>query len=58
MPQQASCKWNQNHTFLLGTSDAATLKELLATKLVNVYLHDCEEFLGPDDDATFGVGQS
>lgn len=56
MPQQPHCKFDQKHVFLLGSSDTASLKEQLATKLVNVYLHDCDEFVSADSDATFSVG--
>ena len=34
MPQQPNCKWNQKHVFLLGSCDAAKLREQLATQLV------------------------
>lgn len=36
----------------------ALFKENLATDLVRVYLHDCDEYVGADSDATFSVGQA
>lgn len=56
MPQQPHCKFNQKHVFLLGRHDPTQLRELLSTKLVRAYLHDCEENVNADSDATFAVG--
>jgi hypothetical protein len=32
------------------------LKEWLATKVVKVFLHDCEEYVTDDQEVTFSVG--
>lgn len=58
MPQQPSCRFEQKNVFLLGKQDPTQLKEMLATKLVRVFLHDCEEYVSEDSDATFAVGQA
>lgn len=34
------------------------LKEMLATKLVRVYVHDCDEFVSEDAETNFSVGQA
>lgn len=35
------------------------MRELLATKLVRAYLHDCDEYMAEaDSDACFAVGQA
>lgn len=44
--------------FLVGKNDPTKLKEQFATKLVKVFLHDCEEFVSADSDVTFPVGQA
>lgn len=41
---------------LVGRLDATMLRELLSTSLVKAYLHDCDEFVSEDSDATFAVG--
>lgn len=46
------------HVFLVGTHDPVQFKEMLATKLVKVYLHDCDEYVAADSEATFSVGQA
>lgn len=42
----------------MGLQDQVTLKEMLATQLVKVDLHDCDEYVAPEDekDAKFTVG--
>jgi hypothetical protein len=50
-PQQASCKFNHKHVFLLGNMDYVMLKEMLATKIVSVELHDCDEYIENEEDA-------
>ena len=50
-PQQASCKFNHKHVFLLGEMDHVMLKEMLATKIVSVELHDCDEYIENEEDA-------
>jgi hypothetical protein len=46
------------HVFLVGLQDPVHFKELLATQLVRVELHDCDEYVAPEDekDAKFSVG--
>lgn len=44
MPQQPQCRFMQKHVFLVGRYDSVAFKEMLATKLVRVYLHDCDEY--------------
>lgn len=56
MPQQPSCRFQQKHVFLVGKHDPVLLKEMLATRLVRVYLHDCDEFVSEDTDVNFSVG--
>ena len=48
MPQQEHCKFDSKYVFLLGKQDPVQLKELLATKTVKVYLHDCDEYVDND----------
>ena len=42
------------HVVLVGHHDPVTFKEMLATKLVRVYLHDCDEYTS--EEAKFSVG--
>ena len=42
----------------MGKHDPTQLRELLSTKLVRVYLHDCEEYVSKDSNVTFAVGQA
>jgi hypothetical protein len=51
MPQQKACKFNHKHVFLLGHLDHVSLKEMLATKIVGVELHDCDEYMDDPKDA-------
>jgi hypothetical protein len=46
------------HVFLLGLHDPVLLKELLATRVVQVDLHDCDEYVPPEDekDTKFSIG--
>ena len=46
------------HVFLVGTLDPVLFKELLTTRLFKVELHDCDEYVAPEDekDAKFSVG--
>lgn len=48
----------QKHVFLVGLLDPVTLKEMLQTKLVRVYLHDCDEYVSEDSDQVFSFGQA
>jgi hypothetical protein len=41
---------------LLGKHDPTQLRELLAIKFVRATLHDCDEYVSADYDATFAVG--
>ena len=43
MPQQAACRFQHKHVFLVGEMDHVLLLEDLATKVVTVELHDCDE---------------
>lgn len=58
MPQQSFCKFVHRHVFLVGLLDPVLFKEMLATKIVKVNLHDCDEYVAPEDekDAKFSVG--
>ena len=38
------------HVFLLGLHDPVLLKELLATHVVRVDLHDCDEYVPTEDE--------
>lgn len=42
--------------FLVGKINPTLLKEQLATKLVKVHLHDCDEYVSANSDSTFPVG--
>jgi hypothetical protein len=42
--------------FLVGKHDPVSFKEMLATKLVRVFLHDCDEYT--NEPAKFSVGQA
>ena len=44
------------HVFLVGRHDPVQFKELLATTLVKVILHDCDEYVAEDADQNFSVG--
>ena len=44
--------------FLVGVHDPVYFKELLATTLVRVVLHDCDEYVSEDSDANFSVGEA
>lgn len=59
-PQQPSIKFMHKHVFLLGLHDPVLLRELLATHLITVDLHDCDEYVPPEDekDAKFSIGQA
>ena len=46
------------HVFLVGKHDAVSFKEMLATKLVRVFLHDCDEYTTEDSQAKFSLGQA
>jgi len=57
MPQASTCKFNYKHVFLIGTLDPVILKEMLATRQVEVYLHDCEETVNKkSEERTFSKG--
>lgn len=46
------------HVFLAGLIDQVIFKEMLATQLLKVELHDCDEYVAPEDekDAKFSIG--
>lgn len=50
MAQQPHCKFLHKHVFLVGRHDPVQFKELLATTLVRVTLHDCDEYVNEDAD--------
>jgi hypothetical protein len=56
MPQQADCRFKQKHVFLVGRHDPVLLKEMLATKLVRVFVHDNDEYVSNDDEVYFSKG--
>ena len=45
MPQQPVCKFDQKFVFLTGHFNQTQVKEWFNTKLIKVYLHDCEEYM-------------
>ena len=60
-PQQASCRFNQKHVFLLGHLDYVLLREMLATQITSVELHDCDEYIENAEDAAnakFSAGRA
>ena len=60
-PQQAACRFNQKHVFLLGHLDYVLLREMLATTIVSVELHDCDEYIENKEDAAvakFSAGRA
>jgi hypothetical protein len=57
-PQSPACRFQQKHVFLVGKHDPVLLREMFATKLVRVYLHDCDEYVSEDSDLNFSVGQA
>ena len=58
MPQQPFCKFMHKHVFLVGQHDPVHFREILATNVVKVELHDCDEYDSAEDekDAKFSVG--
>ena len=56
LPQQKDCRFNHKHVFLTGKHDPVMLKEMLATKIVRVFLHDCEEIVAEDTEINFSQG--
>ena len=44
------------HVFLVGRHDPVQFKELLATTLVKIVIHDCDEYVSDDADQNFSVG--
>lgn len=58
MPQQSNCRFQQKHVFLVGKHDPVMLKEMLATRLVRVYLHDCDEYVEEGLEVNFSRGQA
>ena len=44
------------HVFLVGRHDHVQFKELLATTLVRVVLHDCDEYTAEGDEQNFSCG--
>ena len=58
MPQQADCRFKQKHVFLVGKHDPVLLKEMLATQLIRVFVHDSDEFVDSDEKVHFSTGQS
>lgn len=43
------------HVFLIGRHDFVQIRELLATRVLKIYLHDCEQY-SDDLDAVFSKG--
>jgi|TARA_B110000285_G_C15078466_1_gene592100 hypothetical protein len=61
MPQASECRFNQKHVFLLGDLDYVKLKEMLATNIVTVELHDNDEYMDDKEDeanAIFSAGKA
>ena len=44
--------------FLVGKHDPVLLKEMLATQLIRVFVHDSDEFVDSDEKVHFSTGQS
>lgn len=57
VPQSSTCKFNHQHVYLVGRFDAAQIKELFATKLIKIYLHDSDEY-NSEPEKVFGKGQA
>ena len=59
-PQQPFIKFMHKHVYLIGLHDPVMLRELLATQLVKVDLHDCDEYVPAEDEkeAKFSIGQA
>ena len=57
LPQQAKCRFNHSHVIFVGLQDPIAFRELLATKLVRVYLHDDEQY-SSDPDVIFPRGRA
>lgn len=55
VPQQSSCRFNHKHVYLLGHLDPVLLREMLATKIVSVELHDNDEYISNPDDAAVAI---
>ena len=57
-PQQSFCRWMHAHVYLVGKMDPVLLREWLGTRTVRLEIHDCDEFVAPEDEAdakfTFG----
>lgn len=61
MPQDQLCRFHHKHVFLVGAIDHVLLREQLATKVVEVELHDCDEYIQNAEneaDARFSVGKA
>jgi len=61
VPQQAACRFNHKHVFLVGHLDHVLLREMLSTKIVSVELHDCDEYIANKEDeavAKFSAGKA
>lgn len=56
MAQQPNCRFMHRHVFLVGRHDPVQFKELLATKLLRVVLHDCDEYVTEDTEVNFSNG--
>ena len=57
LPQQRTCRFNYEHCFLLGKqNDPVQLKEMLATKVVKVYLHDNDQYTQQEEGREFSKG--
>ena len=42
--------------FLVGRHDPASLKEMLGTRVIRVFLHDNDEYVTSDDEIHFSIG--
>lgn len=61
MPQASECRFNQKHVFLTGDMDHVKLKEMYATNIVSVELHDNDEYMEDKEDeanAIFSAGKA
>jgi hypothetical protein len=44
------CRFAHKHVFLVGQMDHVLLREMLATQVVGVELHDCDEYISNKED--------
>lgn len=55
-PQTDFCKWMHKHVFLVGQKDPVMFAEQLASRTLNLELHDCDEEVKDDTTPKFSYG--